>query len=469
MATVNGPPEILQAKLPDYMIPSFFVEMQTFPLTPNGKIDRKKLPEPGISKLESSVGYATPQGELEIQLAGRSCANYRNLCAARETEYVPPRDDLEAKLTGIWEQVLGVHPIGVKDNFFDLGGHSLALIRLFARIEKELKTRTFGRHQLLPAVIFGAPTVEELAQVLRQDEGDRSLPSLVPIQPHGSSTPFFWIHGDWSNAFLSDYLGPDQPLFGLEHQSQDGKAAEYTRVETIAEHYLRQIRHVQAQGPYLLGGFSFGGVVAFEIAQRLKAQGQTVSLLVMLDSPFPGATVHAWTDERSEASAAASPFSGRIFSHLSNLARLGPLDQARYLGIRIASKIDAMIGRGVREVFKRLVCNVYVRAGWTLPASVRSFYVLEIYIRALRNYSPRVFDGRAVYFKCMTQSSHDQERWKNLMKDGLEAYEAPGDHMQVVDKEHAAPWAERLKFCISKIQTPLLSHIAYFTDKLSAI
>ena len=131
---------------------------------------------------------------------------------------------------------------------------------------------------------------------------------------------------------------------------------------------------------------------------------------------------------------------------------------------------DAMIGRAFRKVFKRLVCNVCVRTGWTLPASVRSFYVLEIYIRALRNYSPRVFDGRAVYFKCMTQSSHDQERWKNLMKDGLEAYEVPGDHMQVVNKEHAAPWAERLKFCISKIQTPLiLSHIAYFTDKLSAI
>ena len=293
VVTVNGLREFLRAKLPAYMIPSFFVEMQTFPLTPNGKIDRKKLPEPGISRLESSLGYATPQGELEIQLAGRPCANYRNSCAARETEHVPPRDDLEAKLTGIWEQVLGVHPIGVKDNFFDLGGHSLALVRLFARIEKELKTRTFGRQQLLPAVIFRAPTVEELAQVLRQEEGDRSLPSLVPIQPHGSSTPFFWIHGDWSNAFLSDYLGPDQPLFGLEHQSQDGKAAEYTRVETIAEHYLRQIRHVQAQGPYLLGGFSFGGVVAFEIAQRLKAQGQTVSLLVMLDSPFPGATVHA--------------------------------------------------------------------------------------------------------------------------------------------------------------------------------
>jgi thioesterase domain-containing protein len=198
-----------------------------------------------------------------------------------------------------------------------------------------------------------------------------------------------------------------------------------------------------------------------------------VSLLVMLDSPFPDATVSAsGSDERSEATAAASPLSGRIFSHLSKLARLGPLDQARYLGIRIASAIDALIGRGVRKIFKRLVCDVYVRAGWTLPASVRSFYIVEVvYRRALRNYSPRAFDGRAVYFKCMTQSSDDQERWKNLMKDGLEAYEVPGDHMQVTKREHTAAWAERLKFCISRTLTLLLifCHIADFSNKLSAL
>ena len=281
-----------RSKLSAPMVPAAVVFLDHLPLTLNGKVDRQALPPPALSGSE---------------------------------EYVPPRDDLEAKLTAIWEQILGVHPIGVRDNFFDRGGHSLAVVRLFARIEKELKTRTFSRQQLLPAIIFRAPTVEQLAQVLRQEEGDRSLPSLVPIQPHGSSAPFFWIHGDCSNAFLSDYLGPDQPLFALEHQGQDGKAPKYTRVETIAEHYLRQIRHVQAQGPYLLGGFSFGGTVAFEIAQRLKAQGQTVALLVMLDSPFPDATESASrTHERSETSAADSPLSEWIFSHLPTLLASDP-------------------------------------------------------------------------------------------------------------------------------------------------
>ena len=264
--------------------------------------------------------------------------------------------------------------------------------------------RSFSRQQLLPAVIFRAPTVEQLAQVLSQEEGDRSLPSLAPIQPHGSSAPFFWIHGDYRNAFLSEYLGPDQPLFGLEHQGLDGKPVRYTRVETIAEHYLRQIRHVQAQGPYLLGGFSFGGVVAFEIAQRLKAQGQTVSLLVMLDSPFPGGRRRPLP----RAVSAAKP--RRLLGHFQ--AKSSSLSKACSPRTHRSSQIPRYQDRerrsaiAVRSGFKRLVCNVCLRTGWTLPASVRSFYIVEIvYRRAMRNYSPRAFDGKAVYFKCMAQSN----------------------------------------------------------------
>ena len=293
--------------LPEYMVPGAIVVLDALPVTPSGKLDRKALPAP------------------EFRATGIT--------------WRAPRTPQEVILCALFAETLGLPRVGIDDNFFELGGHSLAVIRLFARIEKELKTRSFSRQQLLPAVIFRAPTVEQLAQVLREEEGDGSLPSLVPIQPHGSSTPLFWIHGDWSNAFLSEYLGPDQPLFGLEHQGLDGKPPRYTRVETIAEHYLGQIRHVQAQGPYLLGGFSFGGAVAFEIAQRLKAQGQAVSLLVMLDSPAPDATVSvSGTQDDSEASVANSPLLRKIFSHSEKLARLRRLDQAKYLVTRIGGR-----------------------------------------------------------------------------------------------------------------------------------
>ena len=290
-----------------------------------------------------------------------------------------------------------------------------------------------------------------------QGDGDTaSLPSLVRIQPNGSNTPLFWIHGDSSNSYLADYLGPDQPLFGLEHQSQDGALATYTQVETIAEHYLRQIRHVQPQGPYMLSGYSFGGTIAFEIAQRLKKQGQTVSLLAMLDAPFPAPTARPFKTRATRApSTMTSRRSRNIASHIQDLAPLGPMDRAKYVVDRIADRMHAIIGDRLRYRFNRLRCRVYVRCAWRLPSSLRSFYVLELYRLALRDYSPQAFAGRAASFKSMDQSSVNQEAWKGLMRDGLEVYEVPGDHMDVIKKSNAAAWAERLKSCIANARTPV--------------
>ena len=423
--------EFARSKLTEPMVPAAFVFLDRLPLAPNGKVDRNALPLPPAS--------------------------------SGADEYVPPRDALEIELTRIWEQVLGVQPIGVKDNFFDRGGHSLAAVRLFARIEKELgvtlpssallQTRPSPR-RLLPALIFSAPTIERLAHVLRQgrheDEREVSLPSLVRIQPTGSHTPLFWIHGDSSNAYLPEYLGADQPVFGLEHQSQDGTLAEYTQVETIAEHYLWQIRNVQPQGPYMLSGYSFGGTIAFEIAKRLEKQGETVSLLAMLDAPFPGAEVSPFAIQaRRQASAAASRRSGNFVFHVHNLARLGLFDQAKYISFRIADRINAIIGDDLRKNYKRLLCRCYVKFARRLPSSLRSFYVREVYRLALRDYSPEMFAGRAVYFKSMDQSSFSQEAWRNLMRDGLEVYEVPGNHVDVIKTKNAAAWAPRLKSCIA--------------------
>src|SRR5262245_66029 len=192
---------------------------------------------------------------------------------------------------------------------------------------------TFGR-QLPPAAVFRAPTVKELAELLRRGRVDQ-VPSgsLVPIQPNGSRTPFFWIHGDWSNAFLPEYLGPEQPLYGVMHQSLDGRPAAHTRVETLAEHYLRQIRSVQAHGPYLLGGYSFGGTVAFEVAQRLTKQGETVLLLAMLDSLYPGGQIVANTLEQSRSTSGVISYAENTLSHFEKLAKLSLRDRISYIRI----------------------------------------------------------------------------------------------------------------------------------------
>ncbi len=411
-----------RANLPEPMVPAAFVFLDRLPLAQNGKVDRDALPVPPSSGAE---------------------------------EFVPPRDSLETALTRIWEQVLGVQPIGVTDNFFDRGGHSLAAIRLFARIEQELGVT------LPAALIFSAPTIERLANGLREgreEAGESPLPSLVRIHPAGSGTPLFWIHGDSSNSFLSQYLGPDQPLFGLEHQSQDGTLAAYTRVETIAEHYLRQIRQVQPRGPYMLSGYSFGGTIAFEIAQCLKKQGETVSLLAMLDAPFPDATAPPFTFRGSrKTSPTASRRPGSIGAHVRHVARLGLLDQARYVFVRIADRMNAVIGDDLRRNYKRALCKLCVTFAWKLPSSLRSFYVLEVYRLALAHYSPQAFSGRAVYFKSMDQSSFNQEGWRNLMSEGLEVYDIPGDHLDVIKKDHAAAWAEPLKSCCANARRRTVS------------
>jgi len=179
----------------------------------------------------------------------------------------------------MWEELLAVRPIGIEDNFFDLGGNSLPGLRLMSRIGK-----TFGKN-LPVAAFYHTATVEQLAKLIISPSNPWF--SLVPIQTTGSKPPFFWLHGDSSDAFLPRYLGPDQPVYGFRHQGGDGQPARYTTVEDIAAHYLSEIRAVQPNGPYFLGGYCFGGMVAFEIAQQAQKQREAVPLLVLLALSSP--------------------------------------------------------------------------------------------------------------------------------------------------------------------------------------
>jgi amino acid adenylation domain-containing protein len=239
----------LRDRLPDYMIPSVIVPLESFPLTDNGKIDRRNLPPPSEA---------------------------RTIMPAETT---PPRDALELQLAALWKQVLGKDAIGVRDNFFDLGGHSLLALRIFSAIERVFRKR-------LPlALLFQAPTIERLAEVLR-DEGC-SVPwrSLVAIQAHGGRRPFFVVPGVGGNvlvfARLSKLLGEDLPFYGLQAHGLDGKARPFTRIADMARHYIDEIRTVQPRGPYRIGGTCTGGLVAYEMAQQLTAGGEDVDLAII--------------------------------------------------------------------------------------------------------------------------------------------------------------------------------------------
>ena len=182
-----------------------------------------------------------------------------------EKMFIAPRNELELQLTRIWEQVLGIPIISVNDNFFEIGGHSLLAVRLLAQIEQ-----VFDKNLPL-ATLFQAPTIEQLANALRQTEGSSSWSSLVALQPHGYKPPFFCVPGNLGNVFvdlgdLAKHLGPDQPFYGLQDGIQNP-----AQIEALAVRYLDEIRTVQPEGPYLLGGVCSGSIVAFEMAQQLMA------------------------------------------------------------------------------------------------------------------------------------------------------------------------------------------------------
>src|SRR5438093_12087965 len=148
---------------------------------------------------------------------------------------------------------------------------------------------------------------------------EHSWPNLVPIQLVGSGLPLFWIHGDRSNTYLPKYLGPAQPLYAFKHQGRHGERARYTDVETIATYYEQQVRSIQAEGPYFLGGYSFGGTLALEMAQQLRPRGENVALLFMIDSLYPGTQAENLS---SEGLSRPATYRQELHRHLDNVSRL---------------------------------------------------------------------------------------------------------------------------------------------------
>jgi aspartate racemase len=394
--TVGDLRTFLKERLPDYMMPSAWVVLPCLPFTPSGKVDRKALPEPALKKFEAGFTYVAPRTALERQLA-------------------------EA-----WEQVLGVSCVGLGENFFDLGGNSILVIRLIAKIEK-----IFGR-AVSSAVLFQSPTIEQLAQLLEQKSLEGR--NLIAIQVEGSKPPFFWVHGDSSNAYLARYLGADQPLFGLDHQSQDGSLARFTHVETIAAHYIEQMRTIRPRGPYLLGGFSFGAVVAYEMAQQLKRAGEQVVLLFLLDPPG--------TAKGRPQTAVIS----EMRRHLREMLCRGWRESDEYLFVRVKAKVKAPLLR-FRESFRKTLCKIYVKGDLNLPAFLRSVYILDIYGKALLHYTAQPYDGDVFVFKGDDYADDPRLEWHKLVSGVLETRELPGSHMELV--RDLSMWGARLKEAIA--------------------
>src|SRR5439155_12408102 len=231
--------------------------------------------------------------------------------------------------------------LGIHDNFFELGGHSLIAVPLFAQIEKQ-----FGKRLPL-ATLFRAPTVADLAAAIESTCTDEQS-SLVPIQPNGSRPPFFCVHAIGGNVLeyydLARHLPSDQPFYSLQSRGLHGKEAPHERIDAMAAHYIKELRELQPNGPYFLGGRSLGGIIAYEMACQLRAQGHEVGLLALLDSYPMG--YERLSPNGDSLSTKARRLLRRVGAHLSNLSGLRLREKAVYLRdkskygpVRVKSKI----------------------------------------------------------------------------------------------------------------------------------
>ncbi|MGB5153559.1 MAG: thioesterase domain-containing protein, partial [Candidatus Sulfotelmatobacter sp.] len=386
--------EFLKAKLPEYMVPSAFVPLKAMPLTPNGKVNRRALPAPDQTDLAPTAKFAAP------------------------------KDVIESRLVQIWEAVLGVRPIGVRHNFFELGGHSLVAVKLMNRVEQAF------RKTLPIATLLQAPTIEQLAAILRQEGWEPSSSCLVPIQTGGSRTPFFCIHGANGAVVrfydLARYLGSDQPFYGLQALGLDERFPSDTQIEVMASRYINEIRSVQPEGPYLLGGYSMGGSVAFEMARQLTAQGQERAVVVLFDTLCAA-------PEGTEV----SPEVASTSSALAELFRVPAREKLTYLW-RIATAPIRSIDR------------------WThvarLPRIVKR--VRKACLQAEKDYKRRPYAGRVILFRSshrpLGQVSDPRAGWSTYARPGLEICDIKGNHENILLEPQVRSVAEQLRNCLEE-------------------
>jgi amino acid adenylation domain-containing protein len=391
----------LRTKLSEYMLPSRFVFLAELPLTSNGKVDRRSLPAPD---------------QTNTNLA---------------KSFVASRDELELRLVWIWERVLGTKPIGVRDDFFELGGDSLLAARLFARLEKLTSKR-------LPlALLFQAPTIEQLAGLLRDTSWSPSWSSLVAIQPNGSKPPFFCVHAHRGNVLnfnaLARHLGTEQPFYGLQARGLDGSGPGHSTIEEMAAHYIDEIRSVQPSGPYLLGGYCFGGKVAFEMAQQLKAQHEEVALLALIDSYAPGHPRRLPWRQRSKA---------RAQLHWSNLKNLGRTEKLTYLRVKgKTAEAKALAG------MKRLAARAYLALGVSLPSALPPVKRRNLSIPSIYSGKIDVFAPSQAQSVCNLYQSH--MGWDGLAA-GLETHVIRGKFAAIIVEPAVQELAERLRAAIDR-------------------
>jgi amino acid adenylation domain-containing protein len=406
----------LRRNLPEYMVPAAFVKLEQLPQTPNGKVDRRALPAPKPADLQLS------------------------------DVFVAPRDAVERKLVSLWERVLGINPIGVKTNFFELGVHSLQAAQLFFEISK-----AFAK-DLPISLLFKAPTIEELAGFVRPEGAAANFGTLIAIQPKGSKPPFFCVHGGAGSTLflhtLAGHLGPNQPFYGFESEGMDGRPIQHTSIESMAAYYIEKMRQVQSEGPYYIGGYCFGGLVAFEMAQQLRHVGEQAAIVAMFNAPlrFHRPVSHARGPSR------VAPVSKFV-----KLRQLHPGQKVSYIYNGLRGILRRKITRQtwvLRVRCESLVCRCFLSAGKTVPGRLRRMYVHRMTGKAEREYTPSFYPGSITLFRGKGLYDDNPDMGWGGLAGHVEAYEiAGGEHRSrrdILNEPIVGGLARQLASCLEQ-------------------
>ncbi len=375
----------LQERLPAYMLPARIEFLEQLPLTLYGKLDRAALVALCPRPKPSSEAHSRPWGAVESRLAQ------------------------------IWSSVLGTPVVDVDQDFFELGGHSLLAVKLMHVIERQMRVR-------LPiSTVFEAPTVASMAAIIQRRAWTPRWKTLVPVQTQGSRIPFFCVHGAGGATFrflpIALHLGKDQPFYGIQAIGLDGREEPLRSVEAMAAKYIEEMRQIQPSGPYLLGGFSFGGAVAFEMAQQLVRAGEKVGLVALIDTfrPRPSSRVLGYFWKLSLKKKLA--FAPRIFE-------------------------------GLRDALYRITNNA------TLPKSLRE--VRRACQVAGEHYKTLPYPGRLTLFrargKSLTSLGEIEDDWKGLAMGGLQVFEIDGGHNTMTREPNVRQLAACLRKCIDEVE-----------------
>ena len=399
----------LREKLPEYMMPSVYMKLDQLPLSANGKLDRKSLPAP------------------------------KQLRSEFEADWVAPRTPTEETVARIWADLLALEQVSVNDNFFDLGGHSLLATLAMSQIQEAFQAEIEVRE------LFEFPTVAGLSEAIdkaltaREEHQEIAAAggrlSLVSIQPEGINPPFFCVHPVGGSVFcyaqLSKHLGLEQPFYGLQARGLEGELEPIEDIETMAAHYILELRGLQPEGPYYLGGWSMGGVVAFEMAQQLLAAGQETAFLALMDARVSGSTGEGIDASDSELLVFFALDLGFPFEDVGSLRSL---------------LVDVAPDEQLDHVLQLAQANNLIAQDAELSTFHRLFKVFRADQRALEAYSPRPYSGDLSIFRAADHqfdtSPDPNLGWKGLALGDINITTVPGNHFTMFREPHVKVLAQ---------------------------